>query len=94
MHVNLSSAVQVTLDLDKPATLSILPAVTDSYIVSPDSSNFFIDSTGELVIENGLELDDARDYQVSSSDFNGTFIMQLIANEGEFLGCDAARACS
>ena len=81
------STVQVPLDLSAPTTRQLLPAVTAPYMVSPDSSNFFIGTTGELVVQTGLELDDARDYAVTSSDFNGTFIVQLIANGGEFLGC-------
>ena len=94
VHVDLSSAVGVVLDLGVPATRSVLPAVTGPYTVSPDSSNFAIDTTGELVIETGLELDDARDYQVTSPDFNGTFILQLIAEGGECLGWESARASS
>ena len=68
--------------------------MTGPYMILPYSSNFFIDATGELVIETGLELDDAKDYQVTSSDFNGTFIVQLIANGGEFLGCDVHVMCA
>ena len=94
MHVNLSTIVRVPLDLAKPVTLPLLPNVTGPYTVSPDSTNFFINTKGELVVETGLELDDARDYQVSNSDFNGTFIIQLIANEGEFFGYGGAIACS
>ena len=87
LAISIFSAVRVELDLSTPATLSLLPNVTSPYMVSPDSSNFFIrPMTGELVVETGLELDDARDYAVTSSDFNGSFIMQLIANGGEFLG--------
>ena len=82
IYANLSSAVRVPLALAEPGTLPLLPAVTGPYMVSPDSSNFFINLSGELVVETGLELDDARNYQVTSSDFNGTFIMQLIANGG------------
>ena len=82
------SAVRVPLDLSTPATLQLLPAVTGPYVVSPDSPNFVINVTGQLVVvDSGLELDDARDYAVTSSDFNGTFIVQLIANGGEFFGC-------
>ena len=76
------------LDLSAPTTVQLLPAVTGPYTVTPDSSNFFISVTGELVVDTGLELDDARDYAVTSSDFDGTFIVQLIAKGGEFLlGC-------
>ena len=88
LAISILSAVQVPLDLSAPTTVpGLLPDVSDPYVVSPASSNFFIRATGELVVETGLELDDARDYAVTSSDFNGTFIVQLIANGGEFLGC-------
>ena len=85
LAISILSAVQVPLDLSAPATVQLLPEVIGSYMVSPASSNFFIRATGEMVVETGLELDDARDYAVTSSDFNGTFIVQLIANGGEFL---------
>ena len=87
LATSIFSAVQVPLDLSAPATVQLLPAVTAPYMVSPDSSNFFIDTTGQLVVDTGLELDDTRDYAVTSSDFNGTFIVQLIANAGEIPGC-------
>ena len=87
LAISIFFAVQVPLDLSQPTTHPLLPAVTAPYMVSPSSSNFVILDTGELVVETGLELDDARDYAVTSSDFNGTFIVQLIANGGEFLGC-------
>ena len=86
LSISISSVVQAPLDLSTPTTLMLLPAVISPYVVSPDSSNFFIDTTGELVIASGLVLDDARDYAVTSSDFNGTFIVQLIASGGESLG--------
>ena len=82
LHLSLT-AVPVPVDLGAPATFQILPAVTDAYSVVPTSSNFVINSTGALVIDSGLVLDDSRDYTVSSADFNGTFIVQIIANDGE-----------
>ena len=95
LAISIFSAVQVPLDLAAPATVQLLPAVTGPYMVSPDPSNFVINTTGALVIDTSLELDEARDYAVTSSDFNGIFIVQLIAKGGEFLGCTCRRGkCS